>query len=290
MKLIALMPVRNEDWCLWYTLPRLLDWCDEVVVGLHSCTDGSVEMVNEVSRQSSGRVSWYHVSDPEWHECQHRQRLLDTARSRGATHVVIVDADEVLTANLLHLIRPCVEENTKNGHILQLPWVCLARGLDFYYAAGPWFNNWVTTAFRDAPEAHWKARDGYDFHHRHPMGLRPLFTRPVPQREGGLFHLQFVSERRLKAKQALYKLTERLRWPDREPVQMVDKRYNLAVYDSNPAKLATSEVPRSWWPDRDGAQGLITAPDVIPWQETECQKLVYAYPKLRDGLDLFGVA
>ena len=41
MKLVGLMPVRNEAWCLGFTLRVALRWCDEVVVCDHGCTDES---------------------------------------------------------------------------------------------------------------------------------------------------------------------------------------------------------------------------------------------------------
>jgi len=288
MKLIALMPVRNEDWGLGLTLRAALMWVDEVIVLLHACTDESSSIARRVSVESGGRVVVCSQFDPIWAEMSHRQQLLHIARTRGATHIALIDADEILSGNLL----------TRNlmphagvGTILQLPMACLARGIGRYYTSGIWYNNWVTTMFQDTPEAHWQSetRGGYDFHHRHPFGVPLSFYRPIAQSEGGLMHLQFLDERRLRAKQALYKMTERLRWPDKHSPEQVNNLYNPAVYQSDPTRVGTAEVPESWWaPYKDLLQHLHA--DSEPWQEAECKRLWAEHDtQTFAGLDLFGV-
>lgn len=116
--------------------------------------------------------------------------------------------------------------------------------------------------------------------------------KPVYGMMGGLMHLQFVSHRRLAAKQALYKLTEVLRWPGREPVQIVDRRYNIAVYGREtppPMDHDLRECPPVWWA---GYEDLMAhyKPHETPWQETECLRLLDEHgPKRFAGLDLFGI-
>ena len=209
MKLTAIMPVRNESWIVGLSARAVMQWVDELVILDHASVDDSREIEDAVAAEFPGRVFLFQDTNPQWNEMAHRQFLLEQARIGGATHVAIVDTDEILSGNLIGSIRNTIERMPK-GAILQLPWVCLARSIDRYYAAGIWFNNWVTCAFEDSPEAHWKARDGYDLHHRQPMGRSPSYWRPVAQSEdplrhqGGLMHLQFCSERRLRAKQANY--------------------------------------------------------------------------------------
>src|ERR1700683_1376879 len=92
MRLIAILPVRNEDWCLGLSLRAMLMFCDEVIVGLHACTDASAKIVADVLFEEPGRITWTEHRDPIWSEMAHRQALLDIARERGATHIAIVDA------------------------------------------------------------------------------------------------------------------------------------------------------------------------------------------------------
>ena len=298
MKIIATMPVRNEDWVLGLSARAALMWCDELVIGLHACTDASEAIAVKVAHESKGRVTLIRYDDPVWHEMAHRQTLLETARQRGATHIAIVDADEVLTSNLLLTIRGHFEATPRHS-VLQIPWLALRGSIGQVHTSGPWADGQnVSTGFVDSPQLHWAARNGYDFHHRHPMGRPCVPFLPVSDRNAGLLHLQFVSGRRLRAKQALYKMIEVLRWPDREPVHMVDRRYNLSVYGSmvpsdgwqerQDATLSPAPL-NDWW----GAYANLLHhfhPHATPWQETEVWRLVEIHGRSRfAGLDLFGV-
>ncbi len=289
MKLIAIMPCRNESWILGLSARAVLKWADELVILDHCSTDDSVKILFEVSREHPGRVSVITEVDPEWQEMRHRQRLLDAARHFNATHIAIVDADEVLSGNLLPSIRHLISA-TPGGADFQLPWLCLRGSIHNQHASGVWAEQHVSMAFVDDPVYHWTAREGYDFHHRQPCGpaMRPY--RPV--RHGGLMHLQFVSDRRLRAKQALYKCTEVLRWPGREPVRAVDERYNLAVYGAyrkSDAAHDLAPVPPEWWHWHEDLMQYLDI-DAEPWQEREVKRLWAEHGAEKfAGLDLFGV-
>lgn len=294
--IVALLLVRSEDWILGLSLRALLLWADKVIVLLHACTDLSSDIVAQVIRENDkGRVILLREFDQHWHEMRDRQQLLEWARGAGATHLALVDADEILTGNLLPNIRDMVEQIPPRS-ILQLPWVCLARGIDRYYAAGYWYNSWISCGCADASELHWSSaeRGGYDFHQREPMGTRFTAFRPVQQSPhpsdhgGGLLHLQFVSERRLRAKQFAYELTERLRWPGRDSIAVINKRYGLAVYQSDPAKVATAAVPEEWLAAYAPLMKHLHI-DAEPWQIEWCRKIVRDHPGIEKGLDDFGV-
>lgn len=293
MKLVGGMLARNEGYVLGMTARACMSWLDHLVILDHASTDNTISIAVTIAKEFPGRVTVLTEDDPVWHEMKYRQRMLDEARSVGCTHFATVDADEILTANLRPEIRSIVER-TPAGSILEPPWVCLARGIDRYYAGGIWYFNWASMSFRDAPELHWCARNGYDFHHRRPMGRSFTSHRPISQshvpdaHQGGLMHLQFVNERRLKAKQYLYQLTERLRWPKREHVDVVRQRYQPAVHSSDPRKMATAACPREWW---EGYEDLMQyfRPDSEPWQMAEIGRILSEYPGVQSGLDDFGL-
>jgi len=289
MKVVATMPVRNEARFLELTVPALLMWADHVVMLDHASTDASLAIAERLASRFTGRITLLQNMDPTWHEMAHRQQLLDASRAQGATHIAIVDADELLTGNLLWKIRSELEQ-LGPGDVLQLPWVCLATGRPgHYFSSGAWHNNWASMGFADAPICHWSSeeRDGYDFHHRHPLGSKINWRegcQDIEHHSGGLLHLQFLDGRRLRAKQALYKLTEVLRWPGREPVSVVDARYNLAVRDS--ATAAIAEINPTWLAPYEG----VPLHDEEPWQEAEVRRLIELHGRDRfAGLDLFGL-
>lgn len=285
MKIICLMPVRNEDWILGLSVRAALMWCDEVIINLHACTDGSLSIIDDLDMQDLTRVWILRSRDAEWTEMKHRQELLNLARSHGGTHMVLVDADEVLTGNLLGKIRPMVER-TAPGSILMLPWLCLRGSIDQVITSGLWAHQNASTAFPDSPEYHWATRDGYDLHHRHPMGAELGWYCPISHREAGLMHLQFSSSRRLLAKQFLYQLIEMKRWPGRRSVDAVRQMYTRTVEESENAQ--TSAVPDSWWAPYSHLMQYLHL-EREPWQEAECRRIIAEHPGIAAGLDDFGL-
>lgn len=293
-KLVALMPVRNEDWCLGWTLRALLMWVDEVVVLNHASTDCTAQIISEVRTEHPTRVTQLLDVNPTWTEMAHRQQMLDVARVRlGATRIVMVDADEVLTGNLLPTVRQMILDTPRNS-IFELPWIAMRGGLNqYHHRRGPWAGRKVSVAFEDLPGYHWTARAGYDFHHRHPMGA-PYKPHWTVQRacQGGLMHLQFVSDARLRAKQALYKMLEVTRWPGRSSVDEINKLYNLAVYGAElpttrPHDLAQS--PAEWLAPYEALLRYYK-PDAEAWQAQEVRRLWNEHgAETFSGLDLFGV-
>lgn len=307
MKLIGIMAARNEDWVLGLAARAALMWLDGLVILDHASTDSTPEICVELAEEHPWRVRVIHDSDPVWREMAQRQRMLEAARKLGATHIVYIDADEILTGDLVSLIRGYFTALPANC-ILEIPWLAMRGGIDKVHTSGPWADQQnVSLGFADKPELHWtsETRGGYDFHHRKPMGKvlvpwNPICPNPwVPQRRlSGLMHLQFVSDRRLRAKQALYKMTEVLRWPGREPVAAVNQRYNLAVYGRRlPGQGWQEQLDETvgnarsdeWWEPYEPLMKRFH-PCAFPWQETECVRLLNEHGSKKFlGLDLFGL-
>lgn len=312
MKLVGMMPVRNESWVLGLSLRVALLWCDEVVVLLHACTDRSEEIAVEVSREHPHRVWIFAQAKDSWKEMQHRQAMLELGRSReiAGTHFAIIDADEVLTGNLLsdspsgHCCVKGMLETMPAGSIMELPGYNLrnphAVNPDMYVSAGHWYhsngvwgNRWFSTAFADAPNLGWS---GDCFHHREPGPRKLTSYRPIQQGQGGVMHLWGASERRLLAKHALYKVTERLRWPQK-PRWIIDREYSLSVKGDpaiqsygTPQTWTYAPVPESWWTPYAHLMKYLDV-DAERWQEAEVRRLVAEHGREKfAGLDLFGVA
>jgi len=288
MKIVGLMPVRNEDWCLGLTARAALLWCDELVMLDHASTDGTREIIDGLEREYPGRIVLQETGDGEWREMDHRQSLLMGARSRGASHTAIVDADELLTGNLVPRMRDIVAM-VPPQYLLQLPGYNTRGALERYHSTGIWGNRWFTVAFMDSPRARWQ---GDEFHHREPVGIPGMPFRPIVHGQGGVLHLWGASEERLVAKHALYKCVERVKWPAK-PVAYIDKYYNYAVYENaslNFGRWEFEDVPTSWLePYKPLLKHLHR--DAKPWQTTEVKRLVEQHGRQYfAGMDLFGVA
>lgn len=288
MKLVGLMPVRNEAWCLGFTLRVALQWCDEVVVCDHGSTDGSREIMEALASQ---RVIIREDREHDWREMEQRNMLLAECRLRGATHIALIDADEFLTANLIDDVVDFSARGRANrtdrGTMLELPLYNIREcgtcpGVLRYHSNGVWGNRWVATAFQDSPALHWS---GDRFHHREPFGCGWNRWRPIQQGDGGVMHLWGASERRLRAKHALYRITERLRWPQKS-VAEIEKLYSLATVAREPWTFAP--VKPEWIePYADLMQYLDI--DAEPWQEAEVRLLLQTHGREKfSGLDLLG--
>ncbi len=283
MKLVGVMPARNEEWIIGASLRAALMWCDEVVVLNHASTDRTQEIVEKVSAESNARVWYSQDHTPRWSEMEHRQLLLDVARSRKATHIAIVDADEILTGNLLPNIRNYIEL-LQPGETLQTGMLAMWRSLDYYRTGESiWANRHdLTLAFADAPDLAWRTTNGYDHHHREPHGS---FRRPIGPLTGGVMHLQWCSWRRLKAKHARYKMDERLKYPQK-PVSQIDSMYSMALDERG---LKVDLVPESYWKPYEHLRKYIDL-EAEPWQEQQCRTWAAEHGKEKfAGLDLFGV-
>lgn len=286
MKLIALMPCRNEDWVLGLSARAALQWCDEIVILLHACTDRSPEIAQALALEYPGRVTVMTANDAQWEEMGHRQLLLETARTRGATHMALIDCDEVLTGNLLGSVRDQAAQ-MQQGAILQIPMRNMYGSINEYRCDNSIWGNTVTSVlFGDAPNVCWQAAGGYQHHHREPYNANVTLRIYPQQLEGGVMHLQFSSRRRLLAKHALYQMDEVIRWPGRRQVWEIAREYSMAP-NWDGAQLLP--VPDSWWaPYREFLQYLHV--DQEPWQEKACQQLMEQYgPEKFQGLNLFGV-
>jgi hypothetical protein len=279
VKLVGILPVRNEDYILGLTLRAALMWCDLVIVLEHCSYDRTSEILDEVLAEEPRRlhIEVNHYSD--WHEMEHRQRLLDVARFHHATHIAIIDADEILTGNLLPRIREFVEATPK-GAMLQVPGYNLRHGINEYHSNGIWGNRWFSAAFPDSPRFGWA---GDRFHSREPGQFQSF--RPIRQGQGGVMHLWGASEKRLVAKHRLYRVTERIRWPDK-PVAEIERMYSWATDGSGnkgdtPAEWEFAPAPIEWW---SPYAHLLRHLDVNaePWQDAEADRLIAEH-----GIDYF---
>ncbi len=283
MKLIGLMVVRNERWVLEFSLRAALLAVDEMVVLDHASTDETPEILRRIAREHAGRVHLLSEDDPVWREAGLRQRTLAAARELGATHLWIVDADEVLTGNLLPSVRPALAE-LEPGECLWLRLLNLWGGLDRYRSDETSLSHtWTVAGFRDADHLCFGPEGTYDIHARFPRGYGAERQLGAMESDGGLFHLAFTRPRRALAKSAWYKMTEILRFPDAWTTEALNKRY-----DPLPGGELVRTVPvdPGWWSPYGEWLGGVDL-GATSWHEEECLRLWATHgPGAFAGLDL----
>ena len=288
-KLIALTHTRNEDWVLGLSLRASLSYCDAVVVTDHLSTDRTAEIIEAVRRDFPDRtIDVRRSEDREWREADARQELLDRARALGGTHFVIVDADELPTANLLPRLRELALRPAA-GSIVSMPMISPYHCSDIYRWDGSWGEgNRIPWAFGDSPALHWKI-PGYQLHRRAPQESRDQGKLLRGRSSGGLFHLQFASLTRLRCKAVWYKMTETLSYPGMRTPEQLNRMYDWTLREHT--RMKKYAVPDEWWSGyRDRGWLRHYEPEAEPWQLREIRSLVAAHGRERfSGLDLHGV-
>lgn len=249
MKLTALMLVRNEEWILGASLRAALNWCDEVAILDHASNDRTMGIIYDIARESGvDRINIRHWPDgSQWSEMDQRQRLLEIGRETGASHFAMIDADEIITANLWSIARGWIED-LKPREVLDVPMIPVWDGLDHYRDDGSiWSTARISLGFKDSPELCWRPRGEEQYHHhaRAPHGAE---SRVTPQASlvhgsGGVFHLQWADWNRVTKKHVWYRILERSRWPQYS-VNELNAKYNQAIADRS---VTRSQIPSEWW-------------------------------------------
>jgi glycosyltransferase involved in cell wall biosynthesis len=288
VKTVALMKVRNEEWVLGCSLPAALLAADEVVILDHASTDRTPDIIRRTSELYAGRVHTLAHADPEWTEAAIQQRLLDAGREADGTHFLIIDADEVITGNILFSLRRWLHA-LRPGQGLATPWIAMWNSLDHYRDDDSvWGCNFNLLGFRDAPDIRYAGgADGYDLHTRWPKGLAgENLCRLANPHEGGVMHLQFANRRRLVAKHAWYKMTETIRFPGRKTAAEVDHLYSQALDETD---LRRTHAGRDWWAPYRSLIREINM-EIAPWHEEACRAMLAEHGESAfEGLDLWGV-
>jgi glycosyltransferase involved in cell wall biosynthesis len=288
-KLIALTATRNEDWVLGLSLRVSLSYCDAVVITDHASTDQTAQIIQAAKAEFPNRhVSICRSENKEWMEMDVRQEMLDRGRELGGTHFVIVDADEVPTANLFPALRELALKPTR-GCLVSLPMIAAYHTPSVFRRDGLWGEtNQIPWAFCDSPALQWKGSGAYQLHRRAPGRAVNLGIASIGK-SGGLFHLQFVNKARLQSKAVWYKMVETLRYPGKRSPAELNRMYDWTLRED--AHTQINDVPDSWWAayrDKGWLQHFV--PDAVSWQLHEVRNLVAEHGlEMFSGLDLHGI-
>ena len=130
MKIITLLPVKNESWVLDFSLKNFSLFSDEIIVLNDNSTDNSCEIA---AKYPKVKVLNNDAGNKEVNMSQRRQSLLDAGREAGGTHFIFLDADETFTTDFIDQIKSFLEK-MKPGDTLLMPWLLLFKENNkFYY-------------------------------------------------------------------------------------------------------------------------------------------------------------
>lgn len=107
IKLTAISMVKNEEYWIWYSLTSVSAVVDEILVFDNHSTDRTVDVIRGMDHISERLQLFEGFGGPS--EQDNREAMLAEARTRGATHVLFLDGDEIHRESNLAFCRKLLE-------------------------------------------------------------------------------------------------------------------------------------------------------------------------------------
>jgi glycosyltransferase involved in cell wall biosynthesis len=129
VKVIGVLPLKNEDWILEYTLACLSEFCDEIIALDDGSTDRSLDILKQCEKvvkiiANPPRSAKFRNEPKNWN------RLTRAAIERGADWIFYTDADEMVSKNIIETL-PSLVANAEVG-VYQFKKISPWRGLTHY--------------------------------------------------------------------------------------------------------------------------------------------------------------
>ena len=192
MKIIALLPFKNEEWILPSYLHNTTKIVDEII----SIDDGSIDSSAKILKDAGAKV---YSSDKlknfnsGWSEGSIRAELLRLGREAGGTHFVCLDADETFTNPLIDNFKELLPQ-LQPGEKMALQWLALWKSYTHYrHDSTVWSNNWKDFVVYDHPSLSYNSGQ-----HMHlgrtpssPSDINNESWRRLENEFGAVMHYQF---------------------------------------------------------------------------------------------------
>ncbi len=237
MKIIALLPVKNEAWILPVYLSSVKKIADEIIVLDDNSTDGSRQILvdNNIKIIDNPYINEKYVN-----MSKRRNLLLSEGRKAGGTHFIWLDADETFSANFILQAKGIINK-LKPGEKLWLRWIHLWKSIDKYIDGTPPFGN-IYKDFIVCDDGKISYPDQFLSEQRTP-GTNENINK-LSEKLGVVLHFQFVNWHQVQLKQAWYRCNELIK--GERNAKRINNTYSITL-DNPQAKL--SPVPEEWVKD-----------------------------------------
>jgi glycosyltransferase involved in cell wall biosynthesis len=264
-KIVALVMVRNEEHIIEQCLRALTYYVDSIIVLDDASEDSTPEIVKGLAGQlpieclmRNNKSAWEYRT-----EMYNKQRLLNEGRRVGGTHFIIIDADEMFTAQCKknNLLRKKILA-LKPGQALSFQMTHLWRGFDYYRDdESRWSpqNCWCGCIFRDDGKADYsqnnkKSFSGFIHVNRLPVNrINQELDEFVQDLDYHLMHFRFVNWRNIIIKRAWYMCLELIR--SHENLSLIQPQrgaphinvFYTVIEDFNEKNMKLKKVDPHWF-------------------------------------------
>ncbi len=270
MKIIALLPVKNEAWILPTYLSSVQPLVDEIIALNDQSTDETEQILKDAG------VHILNSTSQSVNMSQKRTLLLNEGRKRGGTHFIWLDADEIISGTFVHHARERIA-SLEPGQKIAFRWVTLWKSLDTERVDAPWGNNFKDIIVCDAPNLAFE--DKVFSEHRTPGPHTNVIT--IDESEGVVLHFQFVNFESALFKQAWYRCNELIE-TKRSP-RRINHMYSIT---KDTEKVITKNIPSEWTPHMVS----VTRTDQPSWHLNSIEQLFNTHGiETFEELDIWGI-
>jgi hypothetical protein len=225
---ICLTPVKNEAWILDRFLRCASLWADHIVIADQGSDDGSREIAC-----SFPKVTLIDNPGKAVHEEKRQRLLIEAARQFPEPRLLIaLDADEILTANVLCSPEWQTVLSAPPGTVIRFPWATILPGVRSYWL----YPEPQRFGFMDDGSEH----QGREIHSpRIPVrGRGPVLTLS----RVAVMHYVGVDPQRWRSKLRWYQCWEQLNGTGRRPAEL----YRFYHKDLSIPEREIRRIPPSW--------------------------------------------
>lgn len=242
MKIIALLPFKNEAWALPSYLHSVTKIVDEII----AIDDDSIDDSASILKSAGAKV--YSAEELRkfnsgWSEGSIRSELLRLGRESKGTHFVCLDSDETFTNPFVSIARELFTQ-MQPGQKIALQWLALWKSYTHYrHDHTVWSNNWKDFVIMDHPSY------SYDSAQHMHLGRTPRLLNEnesswlrLATQNGAVMHFQFSAYNNFQLKQSWLRCSELIQRPNES--RQINQTYSITLLDQN---VGLMEMPKNWY-------------------------------------------
>lgn len=203
MKIISILPVKNETWILRFSLKNFSLFSDEILILDDGSEDNLPALVKDFPKVT---VIPFSVQEEYVDMSLRRNTLLREARERRGTHFVCLDADETFSSTFIIKAQQVLKK-MQPGETLMLPWIILNRDTsdtDQIYFDKKDYTNYKDFIFCDDGKSVYEKKFLSEARTPGNDTQKILITFD----EGYVLHFIYIAGKRTQLKQAWYRASE----------------------------------------------------------------------------------